>query len=109
MVTEHGNPAADDQVKRGQAHEGPKNHVLAFVLSIALTAFAFLAVMYSHVLENWFVLSFIVVLAVVQALIQALFWMHLKDRGHLMQRIFLFCGAIVAFVAVIMAIYWVWW
>ena len=46
MVTEHGNPATDDQVKRGHAHEGPKNHVLAFALSIALTAFAFLAVYY---------------------------------------------------------------
>lgn len=109
MVTEHGNPATDDQVKRGHAHEGPKNHVLAFALSIALTAFAFLAVYYSHVLETWFVLTFIMLLAVIQAAIQAVFWMHLKDRGHLMQRIFLACGALVSAMAAVMAVYWVWW
>ena len=109
MVTEHGNPAAGDEVKRGHAHEGPKNHILAFILSITLTVFAFLAVIYAHVLEAWFVIGFIVLLAFIQALVQAVFWMHLKDRGHFMQRLFLAGGALVAMMCIVMAVYWVWW
>ena len=98
-----------DAVKRGNAHEGPKNHFLAFALSIALTVLAFLTVYYQSILEPWFVVSFIILLAIVQAVIQALFWMHLKDKGHLQQRIFLIGGVVVAITAFIMAIYWVWW
>ena len=109
MASHHETNPVADGVKRGNAHEGPKNHFLAFGLSIALTVLAFLAVIYRHVLETWFVVSFIILLAVVQAVIQAVFWMHLKDRGHLQERIFLIGGVIVVITAVIMAIYWVWW
>lgn len=112
MSTHHGHDASaqtPDNVKRTKPHEGPRNHYLAFAMSIALTVMAFLAVIYEHVLEPWFLVSFIVLLAVVQAVIQAAYWMHLKDRGHLLQRVFLASGAIVAFTAIIMAIYWVWW
>lgn len=112
MATHHGHDAsaqAPDHVKRAKAHEGPKNHYLAFAMSIALTVMAFIAVIYQHVLETWFLVSFILLLAVVQAVIQAAYWMHLKDRGHLLQRLFLFSGAFVALTAIVMAVYWVWW
>lgn len=101
--------AAADVIRRSDAHEGPKNHILAFALSILLTALAFLTVIYQHVLESWFVIAFLSVMAIIQAFIQALFWMHLKDKGHVIQRIFLIGGFIVAIAAFIMAIYWVWW
>ena len=109
MSVENNTQQAVDAVKRGNAHEGPRNHFLAFGLSIALTVLAFLAVIYIDVLETWFVLSFIVLLAIIQAVIQAAFWMHLKDPGHLMQRVFLLFGALIGITAFIMAIYWVWW
>jgi cytochrome c oxidase subunit 4 len=110
MATEHhATHESTDSVKRKGNHEGPRNHFLAFGLSLLLTLLAFVAIIYQHVLETWFLLSFIVLLAILQAVIQAVFWMHLKDRGHLQQRIFIISGAFVALTAVIMAVYWVWW
>lgn len=110
MATEHDvTHESLDSVKRKSIHEGPRNHFLAFGLSLLLTLLAFIAIIYQDVLETWFLLSFIVLLAILQAVIQAVFWMHLKDRGHLQQRIFIASGVLVAFTAIIMSIYWVWW
>jgi cytochrome c oxidase subunit 4 len=110
MATEqHATHHSVDPVKRVSGHEGPRNHFLAFGLSLLLTLLAFIAIIYQHVLETWFLLSFIVFLAILQAVVQAVFWMHLKDRGHLQQRIFIISGAFVALTAVIMSVYWVWW
>jgi cytochrome c oxidase subunit 4 len=110
MATDqHATHNSVDPIKRMKSHEGPRNHFLAFGLSLLLTLLAFIAIIYQHVLETWFLLSFIVLLAILQAVIQAVFWMHLKDRGHLQQRIFIAMGAFVALTAVIMSVYWVWW
>jgi cytochrome c oxidase subunit 4 len=110
MATEHfTTDESSDSVKRKSSHEGPRNHFLAFGLSLLLTLLAFIAIIYQHVLETWFLLSFIVLLAILQAGIQAVFWMHLKDRGHLQQRIFIAMGAFIASTAIIMSVYWVWW
>jgi cytochrome c oxidase subunit 4 len=110
MTTDqHATHEAADSVKRMSAQEGPRNHFLAYGLSLVLTLFAFLAIYYQHVLEPWFLIAFLILLAVIQATVQAVFWMHLKDRGHLQQRIFIIGGAVIALTAIIMAIYWVWW
>ncbi|MEX2414713.1 MAG: cytochrome C oxidase subunit IV family protein [Paenibacillaceae bacterium] len=110
MATEHyATHESSDSVKRKGLHEGPRNHFLAFALSLLLTLLAFIAIIFQNVLETWFLLSFIILLAILQAVIQAVFWMHLKDRGHLQQRIFFTGGAFIALTAIIMAVYWVWW
>jgi len=109
MMSDQGTGQAMDVIKRSKAHEGPRNHIIAYALSIVLTALAFLVIYYQHELETWFVYGFLIILAVVQAVVQGLFWMHLKDRGHLQQRIFMIGGCIIAFTALIMALYWVWW
>lgn len=109
MTNEQGGQAATDVVHRSRTQEGPRNHLISFAISIALTALAFLAVIYQDVLETWFVIGFLVFLAFFQAVIQALFWMHMKDKGHVSQRIFLTGGVIVTITAVIMALFWCWW
>jgi cytochrome c oxidase subunit 4 len=109
MVTDHGMEQTPDQVKRTNIHEGPRNHYFAFIFSIVFSLLAFLVIIYEHVLETWFVYGFLMLLAVFQAIIQAVYWMHLKDRGHVEQRIFMIGGSIVAATAIVMAIYWVWW
>jgi cytochrome c oxidase subunit 4 len=91
-----------------QKHESPMNHYLSYIMSILLTMLAFAAVIYGG-LDRSFILIFIVSLAIVQALIQLLFWMHAKERGHLMPLMFLAGGAFVAFTGVIAAVYWMWW
>lgn len=88
--------------------EGPRNHYITFAISILLTMLAFAAVAFGD-LDAQFVVAFIVVLAIVQAIFQLAYWMHMKDRGHSFPIVFIFMGAIVALLAVIAALYWMWW
>ncbi|CAH1224543.1 cytochrome C oxidase subunit IV family protein [Paenibacillus sp. LjRoot153] len=89
-------------------HDSPVNHYLTYIISILLTMLAFAVVLYGD-LDRSFILIFIVSLGIVQALVQLLFWMHAKERGHLFPLIFIFAGAFVALTGVITAVYWVWW
>ncbi|MDR6552097.1 MULTISPECIES: cytochrome C oxidase subunit IV family protein [Paenibacillus] len=89
-------------------HDSTLNHYLTYIISILLTMLAFAVVLYGD-LDRSFILIFIVSLGIVQALVQLLFWMHAKERGHLFPLIFIFAGAFVALTGVITAVYWVWW
>lgn len=109
--TEHTN--VDHNAKEGQRaerkhrYEGPRNHLLAFALSILLTAFAFLAVA-NFELEPWWVIAFITILALFQAVIQLAYWMHMKERGHFIPIIGIAFGFIVALTAVASGIWMSW-
>ncbi|MFD2614903.1 cytochrome C oxidase subunit IV family protein [Paenibacillus gansuensis] len=105
MAQPHGTA---EQGGRRRRHEGPQKHLIAFVFSLILTLIAFAAVAAGEMNRN-FVLVLLVVMAIGQVLIQLIFWMHMKDRGHLYPIIGLAAGAFVAFTCVIMALYWVWW
>lgn len=96
-----------EQGNRRHVHEGPKNHYLSFILSIVLTILAFVVV--NAKMGKAFTLLFIVILAIVQALFQLAFWMHLKDRGHLYPILGMIFGAIIALTAVAASVYWIWW
>jgi cytochrome c oxidase subunit 4 len=89
-------------------HESPANHYYSYILSILLTILAFAVVIYGD-LDRSFILIFIVGLGVVQALVQLLFWMHAKDKGHFFPLLFIFGGAFIAVTAVVAAVYWMWW
>jgi cytochrome c oxidase subunit 4 len=100
-------------VRRKQRHEGPRNHLLTFGLSIMLTALSFVAVAYaltedSHV-EPWFVSFFIVGLAIFQAVIQLGFWMHMKDKGHGYAIVGIAFGFFVALTCLAAGLLWSWW
>jgi cytochrome c oxidase subunit 4 len=60
-------------------------------------------------LDRSFLIAFLLVLAIVQAMFQVFVWMHAKDRGHYFPLMFLFTGAFVAFTAAMAAVYWTWW
>jgi len=94
----------------GKRHkqESPANHYYSYILSILLTILAFAVVIYGG-LDRSFILVFIVSLAIVQALVQLLFWMHAKERGHLFPLMFIGGGAIIALTGVAAAVYWTWW
>lgn len=109
MSVQDNHEAAADHVKRRSGHEGPKNHLLTFAVSIALTILAFVAVAYGDELNRGFILTFLVLMAIFQAVMQLFYWMHLKDRGHAMMVVFMIAGGLVAVAAAITAIYWMWW
>ena len=108
MTGEANSEAVSTGIKRSNIHEGPRNHILVFALSIILTLLAFMAILYQHLIAPWFLYGFIMALATLQAIIQAIFWMHLKDREHLHQRIYIIGGAYVATLAIISGLFWVW-
>lgn len=79
-----------------------------------LTAFAFLAVAYALVeeethVEHWWVLVFIITLAIFQAVVQLGYWMHMKDKGHSWARFGIASGFFVALTCVAAALLWSWW
>jgi cytochrome c oxidase subunit IV len=89
-------------------HESPTNHYISYIFSILLTMLAFAVVLYGG-LDRSFILIFIVGLGIIQAVVQLLFWMHAKERGHLFPLIAIAGGAFVAVTAVAAAVYWMWW
>jgi cytochrome c oxidase subunit 4 len=107
-MANHAPTTSNEKIKRGPAHEGPRNHFITFGISMALTLLAFAAVAnneFGHV----FKVGFIVVLAFVQALVQLAFWMHMKDRGHLFPVLGLATGFLFVITFVLMALYLLWW
>ncbi len=99
--------ATGEQTKRHRA-EGPKKHIVAFVMSLALTIIAFAAVSAGEI-NTTFTYIIIVSMAVLQVFVQMAFWMHMKDRGHLFPIIAILGGVFIVFTMVIMALYWLWW
>lgn len=96
-----------DEARRHKV-EGPQKHIVAYILSLALTIIAFAAVAAGDI-NATFTYILLVVMAVIQVFVQLAFWMHMKDRGHLFPIICMIAGAVVVFLMVIMAVYWMWW
>ncbi|WP_248929686.1 cytochrome C oxidase subunit IV family protein [Paenibacillus hamazuiensis] len=94
----------------GQRHheEGPRNHYLTYIVSIVLTMLAFAAVLYGG-LDKAFIYWFMTGLAIIQALFQLFYWMHMKDKGHGYAIIGIAAGFFIALTAVAMAVWWLWW
>ncbi|MBB6637333.1 cytochrome o ubiquinol oxidase subunit IV [Cohnella thailandensis] len=101
------NQSTHEETRRHR-EEGPKKHIVAFVLSLVLTLIAFAAVA-SGEINTTFTYVILVGMAIVQVFVQLSFWMHMKDRGHLFPILGIVFGAVVVFTMVIMAEYWVWW
>ncbi|AIQ10987.1 cytochrome C oxidase subunit IV family protein [Paenibacillus durus] len=98
----------DHGVKRRHRQEGPQKHILIFILSAVLTLIAFAAVAAGEV-NVAFAVILLLVMAVIQVFVQLGYWMHLKDKGHMMPIIFILGGFLIAGTCIIMAMYWVWW
>jgi cytochrome c oxidase subunit 4 len=88
--------------------ESPRNHYLSYIVSILLTMLAFAAVMYGG-LDRIFLVLFLVGIGIVQAAFQMAYWMHMKERGHLLPIVGILFGALIAGLAAITAVYWMWW
>lgn len=87
--------------------DGAKVHVVAFIASLVLTMFAFLAVAYK-VIPVSFAIPFIVILAIVQAAFQMFIWMHMDQKGHEYARIGIATGIVVVVPMVWAFIYTIW-
>ena len=95
-------------VKHRHRTEGPQKHIVVFIFSIILTLIAFAAASAGGV-NTTFTIVILLVMAILQVFVQLGYWMHMKDKGHLMPILFMAFGFFVAFTGIIMALYWVWW
>ncbi|UHA75006.1 cytochrome C oxidase subunit IV family protein [Paenibacillus sp. 481] len=107
MAAQH--TVSDNESKRRHKHEGPQKHIVAFIISVALTLIAFAAVGSVGEVNTTFIIVILLVMAVIQVCIQMGYWMHMKDKGHMLPILFMFGGAFIAFTGIIMALFWVWW
>jgi len=102
-----GQAPSGDHIKRRKGHEGPRNHLITFAISIILTILAFAAVSVPG-LSKGFVYSLLVLMAILQVLVQLGVWMHLKDRGHFWAILAMLFGGLVVLYAVVSVAYWIW-
>lgn len=84
-------PSSDSAVKHRHRPEGPQRHIVVFVFSVVLTLIAFAAVAAGGV-NATFAIILLLVMAVLQVFLQMGFWMHLKDKGHMLPIIFMLGG-----------------
>lgn len=102
-----GQSPVGDQVRRGRGHEGSRNHLITFGISIILTLLAF-AVVSIPGISKGFVYSLLVMMAILQVIVQLAFWMHLKDRGHFWAQLAIIFGSLVVVYAVASVVFWTW-
>lgn len=108
MPANSSNGASLQERQRKEKQKREMSHYLvSFGMMMALTILAFVAVG-SGSISSKFAPLFIIVLAVIQAVFQLYYFMHLKDKGHSFAVGFMASGAVVAIltVATLMTLIW---
>ncbi|WLR43653.1 cytochrome c oxidase subunit IVB [Bacillus carboniphilus] len=103
-----GNPKVDLEYRRKKSAEEMKHQIITFGLMIFLTLVAFLAAGYEGIGE-WFIVPFLILLAVIQVIFQLYYFMHMSHKGHEAPAIFLYSGVVVALVTVLAFVTIIWW
>jgi len=83
--------------------------LMVYGVSVVLTLLAFLAVGSEAIQNRPALVSFIIILALLQVLFQLTYFMHLKDKGHKYPVGFLFYGGFATMVIVFGILLWIWW
>ncbi len=106
--SESGNSRVDLEYRRKKNAEDMKNQVVTFALMIVFTIIAFLAVIYGD-FSGYFVVPFILLLALVQVAFQLYYFMHMSHKGHEAVTLFMYSGIFAAFITVLAMLTVVWW
>ncbi|RFU71204.1 cytochrome c oxidase subunit IVB [Peribacillus saganii] len=101
------NPRMDLNFRRKKNAEDMKFQVIAFALTIFLTLVAFVAVGYDG-FSHWFIVPFILLLAVVQVGFQLYYFMHMSHKGHEAVAFFLYSGSLVGAITILTFVTIVW-
>jgi cytochrome c oxidase subunit IV len=101
-----GNPSVDYEYRRKKNADDMRMQVSAFALMIFLTLVAFIAV--AGDFDKYFVIPFILLLAVVQLVFQLYYFMHMSHKGHEAPALFLYSGALVGFITILVFLTIVW-
>ncbi|WP_099353569.1 cytochrome c oxidase subunit IVB [Fredinandcohnia onubensis] len=108
MTNNTNNSNVDLAYRRRKSAEEMKHHVISFALMIFLTIIAFIAVGYGE-FSPWFVVPFILLLAVIQVILQLYYFMHMNHKGHEAPKMFMFSGILIAAITVLCFSTIIWW
>lgn len=101
------NPSIDYEYRRRRNAEEMRHQVISFALTIFLTLVAFVSVYAGF--DKWFVVPFILLLAIIQVIIQLYYFMHMSHKGHEAPQLFMYGGMIIGFVTIVCYLTIVWW
>lgn len=102
---------ANVDTKASRSHgdkHGFKLHILTFVLSIILTVLAFVGIAVDAVPKG-FAIPFMIGLGLVQAVLQAAFWMHLNQKGHEFPIMFFLSALFCSTITILACVGLIWW
>ncbi|MBM7552889.1 cytochrome c oxidase subunit IVB [Thalassobacillus pellis] len=92
-----------------EAHkEEMKQQVVTFALMIIFTIAAF-ALVVSDVIDRYFIIPIILLLALVQVIFQLYYFMHMKNKGHEMPALMIYGGISVAVMTILTFTTIIWW
>jgi cytochrome c oxidase subunit IV len=103
-----GNPRVDIEYRRKKSAEEMRYMVISFSLMIFLTLIAFAAVA-TKGFTAWFIVPFILLLAVVQVIFQLYYFMHMNHKGHEAPSLFLYSGLLVGLITILTFTTIIWW
>ena len=93
--------------RRKKNAEDMKMQVITFIMMIFLTLIAFFAVGYEG-FSKWFVLPFILLLAVIQVIFQLYYFMHMNQKGHGTMAGFMYTGLLIGITTILAFVLIVW-
>lgn len=111
MSSEHthsSNPKVDLDYRRKKSAEEMRYQIVSFTMMIFLTLVAFVAVGVGE-FSSWFIIPFILLLAVVQVVFQLYYFMHMSHKGHEAPALFLYSGLLVGLVTILAFVTIIWW
>jgi cytochrome c oxidase subunit IV len=101
-----GNPKVTYEYRRKKHAEEMRMQVITFTMMIFFTVIAFAAV--GAGFSKWFIIPFVLLLAVVQVIFQLYYFMHMSHKGHEAPQLFMYSGVIVAFVTILAFLTIIW-
>ncbi|KIL47590.1 MULTISPECIES: cytochrome c oxidase subunit IVB [Jeotgalibacillus] len=101
------NPKVNYEYRRKKAAEEMRKHVTSFALMIFVTLIAFIMVLAGF--DKTFVYPVLLALAALQVVLQLYYFMHMSHKGHGAAALFLYSGALVAFITILTFLTIVWW
>lgn len=104
---------AELEVGRLRAKRGMRAQVIMFSMMIFLTLLSFSIVFASNAeiigFSKFFVIPVILLFAAIQVGLQLYYFMHMNEEGHGVPEMFMFTGALLAFLIVLTFVTIVWW
>lgn len=101
------------EMGRLKAKRGMRSQVVMFSMMIFLTMLSFSIVLASNAeiigFSKFFVIPVILLFAAVQVGLQLYYFMHMNEEGHGIPEMFMFTGALIAFLIVLTFVTIVWW